>query len=378
MPKVSKVKIPPARQISRPPPPASSPGSSDKPFICSRCGARFKNQRYNFSVSHSPLFVKNGGYFPVCCTCVDELLEHYKGVLGSEKAAMRRVCMKFDVYWNEGAFASVSRVNTNNSRFRSYLSQVNLYKYVNKTYDDTLDEESNPYAVVSAQKTPGDSEPEDKPDLSVKEVTPEMIAFWGSGFDDDYYRYVQSRYNRWTQDLPENLPTSTEALYKQICMTEATISRDTVAGRDTDKSKTTLMNLLGALNEKPVQKKQDEQDQTFDSMPFGVGIRMCENSRPIPKPIPELEDVDGIVRYVTTWFLGHLCKMLGIKNTYCKLYEEEMAKLRVEREVPEDEDDEGAFNDIFGNDLIADDSRSDEIDLGDGFDNPESQAGDSA
>lgn len=40
--------------------------------------------------------------------------------------------------------------------------------------------------------------------------------------------------------------------------------------------------------------------------------------------------------------------MLGIKNTYCKLYEDEMERLRVERPDLEDEDDEGAFNDIFG------------------------------
>jgi len=40
--------------------------------------------------------------------------------------------------------------------------------------------------------------------------------------------------------------------------------------------------------------------------------------------------------------------MLGIKNTYCKLYEEEMEKRRVERPDLDDEDDEGAFNEIFG------------------------------
>jgi hypothetical protein len=39
--------------------------------------------------------------------------------------------------------------------------------------------------------------------------------------------------------------------------------------------------------------------------------------------------------------------MLGIKNSYCKLYEEELAKIRVERPEYEDEDDETLFNDIF-------------------------------
>jgi len=94
--------------------------------------------------------------------------------------------------------------------------------------------------------------------------------------------------------------------------------------------------------------KGDAANESFDDLPFGVGIRMFENARPIPKPIPELQDVDGVVRYISVWFLGHLCKMLGIKNTYCKLYEEEMEKRRVERPDLDDEDDEGAFNEIFG------------------------------
>ena len=80
---------------------------------------------------------------------------------------------------------------------------------------------------------------------------------------------------------------------------------------------------------KPSQKKQDEAiDTAFDSNPFGVGIRLYENSKPIPEPDPELQDVDGIIKYISIWFLGHLCKMLGIKNTYCKLYEQELEKMR--------------------------------------------------
>lgn len=46
--------------------------------------------------------------------------------------------------------------------------------------------------------------------------------------------------------------------------------------------------------------------------------------------------------------------MLGIRNTYCKLYEQEMARLKVERPETEAEDDESAFNDIFGDDARED------------------------
>lgn len=361
MPKQSKVTMPSSRNASRPGSPTPQRETLDK-FRCTRCGKIYKNLRGNFSPSHSPLYLRNDGYLPVCCTCLDDLYDHYKEVLGSDSEAMKRICMKFDIYWTPEAFAMI-KVGSTNSRVKSYLSKVNLVKFVEKTYDDTLDEERMAFAYTPNISNTGSPE---ETDGEEPEVTPDVIAFWGPGFDDNYYRFVQSRYNVWTKGLPDDLPVSTEALYKQICDTEATIARDTIIGKETDKSKATLMNLLGALNEKPVQKKADSDalDQTLENMPFGMGIRMCENMRPIPKPDPELEDVDGIVRYVTVWFLGHLCKMLGIKNTYCRLYEEEMARLRVERQIDEDEDDEDAFNDIFA------DHFSDSGDDDDGGDPP--------
>ena len=100
---------------------------------------------------------------------------------------------------------------------------------------------------------------------------------------------------------------------------------------------------------KPAQQKNDT-DGAMENTPFGVWIRRWENQRPIPEPDPELKDVDGIIRYISIWFLGHLCKMLGIKNTYCKLYEDELAKMKVERPEYEDDDDETLFNNIFDSD----------------------------
>jgi len=45
--------------------------------------------------------------------------------------------------------------------------------------------------------------------------------------------------------------------------------------------------------------------------------------------------------------------MLGIRNTYCKLYEDEIAKMRIERPEYEDDDDETMFNDIFSDSKIG-------------------------
>lgn len=277
----------------------------------------------------------------MCTHCVDDLLSHYKEALGDEAEAMRRVCMKLDIYWHPDIYAMVSKANTSASRIRSYISKTNLYKYVGKTYDDTLDEEAAMASnVVMPQVTVLNDDDTDRGEIL---PSPESIEFWGSGLPTEMYFALDARYARWTSNTEGTLDNTAEARYKQICILEETINRSV---SQTGKSDAATVNILNTLIKDA--QKGDAMNESFDDLPFGVGIRMFENARPIPKPIPELQDVDGLVRYISVWFLGHLCKMLGIKNTYCKLYEEEMEKRRVERPDLDDEDDEGAFNEIFG------------------------------
>lgn len=355
MPKVSKIKSPGTR------PEASRHIDDDRSeFICSQCGKKYTRQKSNFPASQSPLYHGNNGYLTNCNHCVEELYTHYKEALGSDEEAIHRVCLKFDIYWSPEIYAMLNKTFTTSSRIRAYISKTNLYKYVGKTYDDTLDER---YATADGVLVrtdgivaTGEGDEQQDGAVSVPVVTKDMLDAWGPGFADMFYIDLERRYKRWTQDVPKPMDSATESLYRQICILEATIAKNAAAGKPIEQSTNALNNLVGSLNLKPVQKKQDEAlDTTFDSMSFGQGIRMCEMTRPIPKPRPEYQDVDGIVRYITVWFLGHLCKMLHIRNTYCKMYEDEMERLRVNRPELEDEDDEGAFNDIFGSPDTGDD-----------------------
>ena len=317
-------------------------------YICTRCGKEFKIQKGNFPATQSPLFRENGGYLTICGHCVDDLYDHYKSVLGGGMEAIHRLCMKLDIYWNPKIYATLNKSNTTGSRIKTYISRTNLNSYIGKSYDDTLDEAAEVNdGLAFAPEMPAEPRAEDEEECEYT-VEPEVMEFWGSGFSPEAYRDLETRYANWTADLAAEPDKSTEALYKQICILEYTISRNAAAGKPIETTVNALNNVLGSANLKPVQQKDDTSDAEFEGMPFGVGIKMCENRRPIPKPHPELEDVDGVVRYISIWFLGHLCKMLGIRNTYCRLYEEEMQRLRVEREISEDEDDESAFDDIFG------------------------------
>ena len=74
---------------------------------------------------------------------------------------------------------------------------------------------------------------------------------------------------------------------------------------------------------------------------------MIEEEEPIPEADEEFQDVDGIRKYISVWFFGHLCKMLGVENKYSYLYDQEIERLKVERPEYEGEDDEAIIEDIF-------------------------------
>ena len=212
---------------------------------------------------------------------------------------------------------------------------------LDEEYMDMLEQEESENIVIDNA--------ESIPEIDGIDLDPAIVEFWGTGFEPSFYLELDRKYKYWTSGLPKTLDKGEEAIYKQVCILEATINRDSAAGKSIEKNVNALNTLLGSANLKPSQKKADDAAETaFDGMPFGVGIRMYENSRPIPQPDPEFQDVDGIVRYISIWFLGHLCKMLGIKNTYCKMYEKELEKMRIDNPELDEEDDEALFEDIFG------------------------------
>ena len=92
-------------------------------FYCTRCERSFTKQKSNFPGSQSPLWRNNNGYIPVCRHCVDEIYNHYKETLGDEKAAIRRICLKFDIYWSEKIYKMLVKTCTTNSRVLSYISK---------------------------------------------------------------------------------------------------------------------------------------------------------------------------------------------------------------------------------------------------------------
>lgn len=347
MPKVSKVKTPHSK------PSEAKPARPllDK-YQCCRCGSISSKQKGKFPASHSSIYKGNNAYLPICNQCLDELYSHYKLALGDDKEAIRRVCSKFDIYWSPLIYDMLQKSSTSQSRIRAYISKTNLVMFMEKTFDDTIDEENAAMIQIVPMNiseeeatTSGLSMPVSSP-VPIEMPSDDTVLFWGAGFTPEFYHELNMRYLKWTGSLPKQLDIAEEALYKQICISEATINRNIAAGKPVESSQKTLNDLLGALNAKPIQKKEDDASSDLESTPLGVWAKRWEEKRPIPDD-EEMANKNVVVKYITTWFLGHLGKMLGVKNTYTKLYEDAINEYRVEKPEYEDEDDEFIFNDVF-------------------------------
>jgi len=328
-------------------------------IACSRCGTTFSTRKGFFSPSYAPMY-KGNGFLHICKNCVDELFLTYYEQCGDEMHAMRQLCRKLDLYWNEELCANVASKTSKQSLALKYIARLtNNATTIGKCYDDTLSEEGRmwQFALIenrqqeAAKKEATKVEEEDDSPITLDEdnieITDDIVRFWGSGYPPSMYRSLEQRRRYWSSRLPEGIDddVGTEALIRQICSLELDINRDRIEGKSIDKSVNTLNTLLGSLNLKPNQKK-DDSDQDLDKTPMGVWLFRYEQKRPLPEIDEDMKDVNGILKYVFTW-MGHLCKMMGKKNAYSKLYEDEINRLRVEMPEFNDEDDEEFLNSVF-------------------------------
>lgn len=315
--------------------------------ICRKCGTAYGRLKGYFPVSYGYLY-RGTGYLPYCKECVDGMFNAYLTECKDTKLAVRQMCRKLDLYWNERLYESVEKQNTPRSIMTNYIVKINAPKYANKSYDDTLREESalwlEPSQYANAQ--PGEDVVEHIDEHI--DVPEEVIVFWGPGYTPSMYIELEQRRKYWMSKYPEDveLDIGTEALIRQICSLELDINRDRAAGKSADKNINTLNTLLGSASLKPAQKKMDDYESSLAGTPLGVWLYRYENKRPLPEVDKDLQDVNGVKKYIFTW-MGHLCKMMNIKNGYTKMYEEEVNRLRVERPEYDGDDDETLLSNAY-------------------------------
>lgn len=312
-------------------------------YKCCTCGVKYKKQSGNFSYSQSPLYRGNNSFLPICNDCLENIVNQYTELLGNQNEAIKRVCLHWDIYVSDSLLNSTKKIEAGRSRIKCYVKNCNLNPNCGKTYDTYL-KETNSDAIIST-----DDVDEAKTNGELK-VAKKTINFFGLGFTAEQYKFLQDQYDDWVH-RHECRTKSQEEVFKNLCIAQLNIQIAQQTGGKVKDAMDSFQNLLGTANLKPC---QTNENALADQNTFGTLIKKWENEKPIAEPEPEWKDVDGIARYIHIYFLGHLCKMMGIKNSYSRMYDEEMNKYRVEK--PEYEgDDEALFDAVFNSKSSKDD-----------------------
>lgn len=292
--------------------------STNNKIRCLHCNKEMKSNNENFYTNSNPLF--SSEKLEVCKKCIRDFIGDNKNAIGyldrvklvlalMNRPLLEDIWLASDGDWN------------------NYIPQISSF-HKGKSFADSS------ITMNGARKKDYEEYSEEQSQVSPEELRHLQLR-WGRGFEIDDYLFLENEYETLLTSY-ECESYAQEMLFHEISHQRLVIKKNREDGKSTEKELKTLQDLLASSNIKPV---QETGANAVEQATFGTLIKKFENEDPIPEPSPEWEDVDGIRKYVQVWFLGHLCRMLGIKNEYSKMYEEERAKYNVEAPTYEESED---------------------------------------
>ena len=295
-------------------------------FRCSSCGKVYKSQKTNFLSSNSILYSANNGYITICRVCTErfylQLVEQYGG---SIELAIKHCCSMFDWFYAEEIVNATKSAGNSASRISLYPSRMNMAQYKSKgsSYLDTIFRDRK-VELEKLEQTDADPISATEPETTISEETKRLF---GSGHSNADYIFLQREYDDWTS-RHECETKAQEELFKAISLAQLTMQKAQIGGdiKEIESSAKTFQSLLDSLNITP---KKKTGSVLGDTETFGTLIKKLENDRPVSDLDPEWDDVDGIKKYIDTWFLGHLCNLVDIHNDVEEQYRAELAKYTV-------------------------------------------------
>lgn len=319
-----------------------------EPCKCYACGSLYPAKNKFFSKCNSKLYAGNNYYLPICNACLDKLYIAYMNTLGDKEQALRRICMSYDIYYSKEISDVVDGLSPK-SYIKMYIDKSNLQSksWANKTYANTIVDDENDFNRFThvAADAPAPTGDDDVKDIEREEALRESVEFWGFGFTAEQYDMLNNNYHAWTSNYDCN-QYSQIVSFKTMSMMQMRITMGIQNGDKVDALMKQLNDYMGSLN---IQARQKNQNTATDQLIMGKFIERIEKTDPVPDPEPTWLEKMGIIRYISVWFLGHFAKMMGLKNTWSKLYEEEIAKYTVKPPVyEEDGTDDISFEDLFG------------------------------
>lgn len=348
--------------VRRGPKPKKPLPKKEKPagdtYVCFMCGTEYRTHVGTFTRNYgSPLWKSNEHYLPVCKSCFDRMYQDYVALIRNEVLAIRRMCMKFDYYYSP-ILAEKAKIDREKG-FEKGNDRSLIFYYLDilnrqdsnrkKNYENTLSEEdiAKKSILSSGEMERASKLLEDVEQDEDRNLTDELYYNWGPGFEPDEYLVLQEEFDDWVSRYIVD-SKAREELVREACKTSLLMSR---ALREGNVDQYTKLSDLWkkTMDAAELSPRAERIAAKETEIPMSMMIARFENERPIPEPLPEWKDVDGIMRWITIYCVGHLCKMVGIKNRFSKMYEDEMDKYRAKNPELKDSDDEEVLEFVLGN-----------------------------
>lgn len=162
--------------------------TANQTYICCCCGDELP--LIQFYHSESDAFI-NTRHLPMCKTCVVNMYKKYKIQYMNASDAMKRLCMMFDIYYDDKLFRSCDP--SDDSVVSVYIKKSNMGQYKTKTFDANVDEG----VIGFFQNDSSRKAPEDEAGNEI--IDPRLVEKWGDGLQyidylelDKHYRYLKS------------------------------------------------------------------------------------------------------------------------------------------------------------------------------------------
>lgn len=310
-------------------------------YIYCPCCGQFK-ARSNFYSSNK---TKSGINHVGCKSCLLEsattLIDKKTGERKDDKskaiATLRKLDLPYldDVYESQlNALADSVNEKLRGTAWATYITMIaSLPQYRN------LDFSASSFAV-------DDLENNTEENIKIVQKTiREAKKIFGSGYTDEELQYLGDELKDWKTRYECNTKAQ-EEVFENLALVKLLKKKALLEGKPTDKLDKQQQDWLDSGGLKP---KQNSTDTLSDAQTFGTLIQKYEETRPLPEIDPELEDVDKIGLYITTFYTGHMSKMLGLKNRFSYIYEKFIKKYTVTKpQYDEDDDSEDIFDKVFG------------------------------
>lgn len=201
-------------------------------YRCIKCG-RNETKPINFYKSNSALY-DNNGYMPICKDCLAKLYNRYLLSFHDIHKAIKRICMAFDLYYNDNIVDSCLKKSQATPPIGDYIKKLNLSNYKGKTFDNTIDE-----CFLFDLDEINSTLPEKDEDIKPITTIPESVKMrWGSGLSDNDYKTLEEHYKYLKKANPD-FDSNQEIFIMDLCQTKMQQTRAMMTGRTDDYIKLT-------------------------------------------------------------------------------------------------------------------------------------------